>query len=151
MSSPYRGFRRPPNPVTQAAFRRQVRLEIYLPIGLTLLGLIILVAVVIALGYGSASSWADAALVFLSVPLALLLLVVTAALAGAIYLMVRLIREIPPVTSTLQDGAGRLAGAVHRGSEVAVQPVIIPSAVAAALAEAGRSLRALFRADEAEK
>jgi hypothetical protein len=92
MSSSLGRFRRPPNPVTQAAFRRQVRREVYLPIALTVLAIVLLVAVVIVVGYGTRSAWADMALVLLAVPVALLLVVLTAVLAGAIYLMLLLIR-----------------------------------------------------------
>ena len=147
MSSSLDRFRRPPNPVTQAAFRRQVRREIYLPIALAVLGIIALIAIVISIGYGTASAWADVALVLLAVPLAVVLVLVMAALVGGIYLIVVLIREVPPVTSGLQDGADRLAGAVRRGSDAAVRPVIAPAGVAAAVAEAARAVRSIFRAE----
>jgi membrane protein implicated in regulation of membrane protease activity len=124
-----------------------VRLEVYLPITLAVLVLALLVGVVVVVGVGSAGAWADMALVLLAVPLAVLLVVLTAALGGGIYLMVRLIREVPSVTSGLQDGADRLAGAVRRGSDAAVQPILAPAGVAAALAEVGRSLRSIFRAE----
>jgi len=147
MSSSLDGFRRPPNPVTQAAFRRQVRLEIYLPLGLALLAVAILVAVAVGLSYGTRSSWADVALVILAVPLALMLLLLTVALGAGVYAMVLLIREVPPVTSGLQASADRLAAAARRGSDAAVKPVMIPSGIAAALAEVGRSVRTIFRAE----
>jgi hypothetical protein len=147
MSSSLGRFRRPPNPVTQAAFRRQVRLEVYLPIALMVLAIIALVAVVVVIGYGTGSTWADMALVLLAVPVALLLVLLTGVLAGAIYLMLLLIREVPTLTSTLQDGADQLEGAVRRGSDLAVQPVLAPAGAAAALAEVGRALRSIFRAD----
>ncbi len=139
------GFRRPANPTTQAAFRRQVRLEVYLPLGLTLLGIGVLVAVAIAVSYGTRSGWADTTLILLAIPTAIVLAVMLAALAAGSYLLIRLVREIPPVTSGLQQGVDRVAGAVQGGSKAAVRPVIIPRAVLAAVAEAGRSLRSIFR------
>ncbi|HLE23830.1 MAG TPA: hypothetical protein VI701_05925 [Anaerolineales bacterium] len=147
MSSSFGRFRRPPNPVTRAAFRRQVRREVYLPIALAVLAILLLVTVVIFVQYGTSSAWADMALVLLAVPVAVLLVVLTAVLGGAIYLMLLLIREVPTVTSTLQDGADRLEGAVRRGSDAAVQPIFAPAGVAAALAELGRSVRSIFRAE----
>ena len=147
MSSSFGRFRRPPNPVTRAAFRRQVRREVYLPIALAVLAILLLVTVVIFVQYGTSSAWADMALVLLAVPVAILLVVLTAVLGGAIYLMLLLIREVPTVTSTLQDGADRLEGAVRRGSDAAVQPILAPAGVAAALAELGRSVRSIFRAE----
>ena len=140
-------FRRPPNPVTQAAFRRQVRLEVYLPIGLTVLTMIILAAVVVAIGYGTKGAWADTALIFLAVPLGVLLVVLTAVLGGAIYLMVRLIREIPPVTGGLQEGVDRISQGVRQGSDAAVRPILAPSGIAAALGEVSRSLRTILRGE----
>ena len=145
MSSSLRRFQRPPNPVTQAAFRRQVGREIYLPIGLAILLMVGLVALVVSLGYGTRSSWADVSLVLLAAPLAILLVLLTAVLGAGIYLMAVLIREVPTVTSTLQDGAEQLEGAVRRGSDLAVQPIIAPAGVAAALAEVGRALRSIVR------
>ena len=106
-----------------------------------------MIAIVISIGYGTASALADVALVLLAVPLAVVLVLVMAALVGGIYLMVVLIREVPPVTSGLQDGADRLAGAVRRGSDAAVRPVIAPAGVAAAVAEAARAVRSVFRAE----
>jgi membrane protein implicated in regulation of membrane protease activity len=133
--------------VTQAAFRRQVRLEIYLPLGIALLTLAVLVAISVILGVGTASAWADIALVLVAAPLALLLVVLTAVLAGAIYLLVRLIREVPSFTSGLQAGVDQVAGALQRGSDVAVRPVVVPSGVAASLAEVGRAIKGILKAD----
>ena len=147
MSSSLGRFRRSPNPVTQAAFRRQVRREVYLPIAMTVLAIVLLVAVVIVVAYGTASAWADMALVLLAVPVAVLLVGLTAVLGAAIYLMLLLIREVPPLTSALQDGAERLEGAVRRGCDAAVQPIFAPAGLAAGLAVLGRSLRSIFRSE----
>ena len=113
---------------------------------MTVLAIVLLVAVAIVVRYGTGSAWADIALV-LTVPVALLLVVLTGVLAGAIYLMLLLIREVPTVTSTLQDGADRLEGAVRRGSDVVVQPIFAPAGLAAGLAVLGRSLRSIFRSE----
>src|SRR3990172_609884 len=83
MSPPSSSFRRPANPVTQAAFRRQLRLEIYLPLGLTLLGIAVFVGVAAALSYGTPGAWADTTLILLAVPTALLLAILLSALAAA--------------------------------------------------------------------
>ena len=147
MASPNSRFRRLANPVTQAAFRRQVRREVYLPLGLALLGIGVLVAVAAAVGYGTPSAWADTTLILLAVPTAILLAVMLAALAAGNYLLIRLVREIPPITSGLQQGVDRISGAVKGASDAAVRPVIFPRAVVAAVGEAGRSLRSLFRSE----
>jgi hypothetical protein len=51
------------------------------------------------------------------------------------------------VTGGLQEGVDRVAGAIQRGSDVAVRPVIGPSGVAAALGEVGRAVRSIFRGE----
>ncbi len=147
MSPPNARFRRPANPVTQAAFRRQVRRQVYLPLGLMLLAIGAFIAVAASVGYGTAGAWADTTLILLTVPMAVVLAIMLAALATASYLLVRLMREIPSFTSGLQQGVDRVSGAVQGASDAAVRPVIIPRAIAAAVAEAGRSLRSLFRAE----
>jgi FtsH-binding integral membrane protein len=140
-------FRRPANPVTQAAFRRQVRREVYLPIGLTLLGIALMVAAAAVVGYGTASGWADTTLILLAAPTAILLAVLLAVMVGGSFLLIRLMREIPSFTSGLQQTVDRAAGAVQRGSDASLRPVIAPRAIAAALAQAGRGLRSLFRGE----
>jgi len=115
--------------------------------GLTLLGLGLLVLAAATVGYGTPSAWADTTLILLAIPTAILLVVVLAALGVGSFLLIRLVREIPRFTSGLQEGVDQVAGAVQRGSDAAARPVIAPRAVAAALLQAGRSLRSLFRAE----
>lgn len=140
-------FRRPPNPVTQAAFRRQVRREVYLPIGLTLFGIGVLVVMASAFSYGTPSAWADTTLILLAIPMAVLLAVLLSVLVAGSFLLTRLVRGVPGLTSGLQQRVERVAGAIQRGSAAASRPVIAPRAVAAALAQAGRSFRSLFRGE----
>ena len=136
---------RRPNPVTQAAFRRQVRLEVYLPIGLTVLGILVLVIVAVIAAWGTSSSWADVVIVILGLPLAIALLLLLAGLvAGSVGLIIA-IRRIPEYTAGLQDGVTRISHGIRQGSDAAARTVIIPSAAAEAIAEAGRALRSMFR------
>lgn len=137
--------RRTANPVTRAAFRRQAWREIYLPIALTLGILIVLTAVAAAAAWGTRSSWADTVVVVLAIPLAILLVLLLAALVAASVFLVIAIQRIPEYTVAAQDGADRLALGVRRGSDAAAKAVILPSAAAEALAEAGRAIRSLFR------
>jgi hypothetical protein len=139
------GVRRRPNPVTRAAFRRQVRLEVYLPLALALLLVLVLVAVAVSVPLGSASSWADAFLVLLAVPLALLLLLMLMALGAAGYAVFRVIRELPPYTAGIQEGAENVSRAVRRASDSAARVAIVPGGILEAVREAGRALRSVFR------
>lgn len=134
-----------PNPVTQAAFRRQVRLEVYLPIGLTFLLVVSLAIVAVIVAWGTPSSWADTVLVVLAVPMAIALLIVLAGLVAASVGLIAAIRRIPEYTVILQDGLALVSEEARRGSDVAARVVILPSAAAEAVAEAGRAIRSLFR------
>jgi hypothetical protein len=139
---------RKPNPVTQAAFRRQVRLEVYLPLGVIglLIGILAIVAVVVA--YGTPSSWADTVVVVLAVPMAISLLIVLIGLVAASIGLIAAIRRIPELTVVLQDGVVQVSEGVRQGSDAAARVVMIPTAVAEAVGEAGRAIRSLFRSGQ---
>lgn len=147
MRPPAARFRRPPNPVTQAAFRRQVRREIYLPLTLVVLLIVGLVVLAVGAGYRSAGAWADVVLVALAIPMALALLVLLVVMVGAAFLMARVIGELPSVTVGLQHGVERVSGAVRRASDAAVRPVIVPKGLAAALRRARGSMRSVLRGE----
>lgn len=134
-----------PNPVTQAAFRRQVRLEVYLPLGLIILLIVILGTAAVVVAWGTASSWADTVIVLLAVPMAVALLIVLAGLVAASVGLIAAIRRIPEVTVGLQDGVVRVSEGVRQGSDATAKVVIIPNAVAGAIGEASRLIRSLFR------
>lgn len=140
-----RNLRRPANPLTRAATRRQILLQIYLPLGVTVLLIAVLVAVAVVTGAGTVASWADTTLTFLALPLALILALVLAALVGAAVALGRLMQEIPGVAGGLQAGVDQASRAVRKGSDLATRPLIVPLAVADAFGRAMRSIRTLFR------
>ncbi len=140
-----RKLRRPANPLTRAATRRQILLQIYLPLGVTLLLIGVLVAVAVATAAGTVGSWADTTLTFLALPLALILGLVLAALAGAAVALGRLMQEIPGLAGGLQAGVDQAARAVRTGSQAATRPLMVPLAAAEAFGVALRSIRTLFR------
>lgn len=133
--------------MTQGAFRRQVRREIYLPLALVVLLIVGLAALAVGAGYRSAGAWADVVVVALAIPMALALLVLLVVMVGAAFVMARAIGELPSVTVGLQNGVARVSGAVRRASDAAVRPVIVPRGVAAALGRAKGSLRSVLRGE----
>ena len=101
----------------------------------------------VAVGYGTASAWADVTLILLAMPVVVLLAVLLAVMATGSFVLIRLMREIPGFAGGLQQTVDRAAGAVRRGSDAALRPIIAPRAVAAGLGRAGRALGSLLRAD----
>lgn len=137
------------NPETRAAFRRQVWLEVYLPL---LLGAALVLGLVVLLmraGLGGNSAWADAVTVFLLLPLIGLGLALLVFLAAAIFGVSWLIHRLPRGTSEVQWKARRLAGTADRAGRLAAAPIIRLRAARAALGRLGRRLRRAARRTEA--
>jgi hypothetical protein len=119
---------------------------IYMPLLLGALGLTVLA---LLLGRGqvaSASTWADAGLVLLLIvalgPGLALLALVAAAAVGVWYAA----HWLPYPMERGRRWLARSARAARRASDVAIQPVVVPSAAWAALAAAWRALASIFRA-----
>jgi cell division protein FtsW (lipid II flippase) len=107
-----------------ATFRRQVRLQVYLPLGL---GILAVVGVGLGLwlaGVGQASVWADIGLVYLIV-IGMVLLLVFLAVVIALTLGVSwLILRLPEPAQRLQEIVARIAGLVRRVADRGTQPFI---------------------------
>jgi hypothetical protein len=130
---------------TQAAFRRQVRLQIYLPLLLGLLGLAAMVAAIWRSQYGDTSIWADISLSLLLLvgfALGILLLVVLASAAvGAWYL----IRELPRPFRQAQIAIARAEHSTEQIADRAMLPLIVPKAAWHAMLRTLRYLMGIFK------
>ena len=117
------------NPVTQAAHRRQVRLQIWLPLGITLL-VIAAVCVLIVLTAASGGrdaqigQWRDTTLVLLFIPAILQSLITLAILGGSVYLMGMLLRKLPFYTYLAQFYVNLAAEKIHQAADLIVQPAL---------------------------
>jgi hypothetical protein len=123
----------PVNPVTRSAFRRQVWLEIYLPL---VLGGGFLAAAAYLLwqsSLGSASAWADAATSLMLLPVLILALIPLVLLVAASAGLVILIRRLPTVSQRLQSLMYRVQVAVRRGADAAAAPVVIGESAGAGI------------------
>lgn len=140
-----------PNPVTRAAYRRQVRLQVYLPLAVGI-GIIAGAAALLWTGgLASASAWADASLVLLLLPVLLLSLIPIGVLAAFAYGVVYLMQRIPAPAHRVQRAVARVQQTIRRGSEATVRPfVVIRSGQAAAEATVSRLLSALRRGDRSD-
>lgn len=110
------------------AARRQVRLEVYLPLGLAILLLVAGGALLERAGIGDASVWADVGLAWLlgmGFVLGLVILgIVSAAAVGIWYL----IRILPAPFMEARTGLAKTRQAALQASDRAGRAVILPSA-----------------------
>ncbi len=139
------------NPETRAAYRRQVWLEVYLPLLLGAALVLGLVALLMRAGLGGRGAWADAVTVLLLVPLMGLGLALLVFLAAAIFGVSWLIHRLPRRASEAQWAAQRLAGTAERAGWLAAAPVIRLRAARAALGRLGQRLRRAARRREADE
>jgi len=110
------------------AARRQVRLEVYLPLGLSILLLVAGGVLVRRAGVGDASVWADVGLALLlgmGFILGLLILVIVAAAAVGVWYLVRL---LPAPLMEAHIGLAKAQEAALQASDRAARTVILPSA-----------------------
>ena len=91
------------NPVTHRAHRREVLLQITLPL---IVGLVIFLSISVLATLGpddAVSRWGDASLIWLIVPQLLVCLVGLILMAGLAFGVIWLIRTLPAYTRQLQD------------------------------------------------
>ncbi len=128
-----------------AAWKHQVRLQIYLPFGAGLLVVGLLIGLLWLSGVGDASPWADVSIIMLFALVILLgivgLVIILTAMIGVIYL----IRLIPPPFDRTRSAASEAQAAVSQASEAAARPVIVPRAASYALIAGVRYLAGIFK------
>jgi len=94
----------------------------------TIFILLICVWVVIGIGAGNISRFAELSTVLLIIPVLFFSLVILVILAACVVLSVKMIRGLPPITSRIVEFIDKIRDGVSRFSEIIVQPVIRPSA-----------------------
>ena len=90
---------------------------------------------------GQVSTWADASLIWLILPVLLFAVVGVLVLAGLIYLLARLLKVLPVYTSLVQNYADLIAAWVKYISNKVASPFI---SVESAWTAAGRFFEKLF-------
>jgi hypothetical protein len=121
------------NPKTHERYRRQVWLQIFLPLGLLLLLLAVVSVFLWPRSPLAASAYADTALVFLILPVMLFGVIALAVVVAAIYLLVMLLRRIPEPAYQVQLALDRVKRKVSQGADLAARPFVRLSAIRAAL------------------
>lgn len=129
----------------EAAWKRQVRTQIYFPLGLGLLVIGLLIGLLRQARVGDASAWADVSIILLIAVVIILgvvgLIIIVAAMIGVIYL----IRLIPPAFDRTRSAASGAQAAISQASKAAAKPVIVPRAASYALIAGVRYLAGILK------
>jgi hypothetical protein len=126
----------PENQLSYQKHRRQLWLQILLPL---LVGLILILAVAVLTGIvafgesGDAYRWAAISTIWLVIPIMVFGLIVLAILIGIVYLLARTLKVIPPYSSQAQYYVNRGASEVKRFSDMAAKPVLFIEGIMAGL------------------
>ncbi len=94
----------------------------------TIIILLICIWVVIGVGAGNISRFAELSAVLLIIPVLFFSLIILVILAACVVLSVKMIRGLPPITSRIVEFLDKIRDGVSKFSEIIVQPVIRPSA-----------------------
>jgi len=114
------------NPKTHQAHRREVFLQITLPliIGLVIALALAALAVVAATSDGNIKQAGDAALIFLIIPLMFVTVLFTLIFSALAYGIIRLNGTLPFYTKQAQDIMEQVRRQVQVGSDKAVEPIL---------------------------
>ena len=120
-----------PNPVTRERHRHQVLWQVFFPIGLTVLVILILAVLVTLTSTEQVMRLSDISIIFLILPTAIVGLLFLALFSGIVYLLARGIRLLPPYARLAQIYLDRLTAAIKQAADRAADPfVVIQSTVA---------------------
>jgi hypothetical protein len=122
--NPFLDTKPPRNPETYAAHRRESLWQIWLPIGLTITLLVLLVAVIVITGYSELSQWAATALILLIIPFLVVGLIVLAINFGGVYLFTRVYSRLSPIMYRGQMFFHRMESSTIKGTDRLVEPFI---------------------------
>lgn len=129
------------NPETHRAHRREVLLQITLPLVIGVI-IVLVLAVLAALGApGNVSRWADVSLIWLIIPMLLVALIFLVVFGGLAFGVFYLIRLIPGYARQVQDFFTLVGAKVKQGSDMAVEPVLRVQSFIASLNAVKRNLR----------
>ena len=94
----------------------------------TIFILLICAWVVIGVGAGNISRFAELSTVLLILPVLFFLLIILVILGACVVLSVKMIRGLPPITSRIVEFLDKIRDGASKISEIVVQPVIQPAA-----------------------
>lgn len=122
------------------AFKRQVRLQVYLPLGVFVLLLAAVVAWFWIGGVGEAGVWADVGLIMLLIPALFVGLILLALFLALAILIGKLVGLIPEPANRVRLIVRRVEKETRRGVDLATNPLVNLSAIWSALKAIGTGL-----------
>ena len=130
------------NPLTHRRHRREVGLQITLPLALgSALLLAFSVLAIVALSSEAQSRWADIALIWLVIPLLFVAFLVFVIVAGLAYLVIMLIQVLPPYARQAQDFMALVTTRIGEVCDKAADPVLRLQSLSASRSALQRNLR----------
>jgi hypothetical protein len=138
----------PESPLSEKAVRetrRQIWMQVYLPLGIGVITLAALVLWVWQAEFGAVSVWADVALVVVLIPLFVLGLITLVVLAGLTYGAFWLFGWLPDPLHRLQSTIARVERGTKKGADGVARPMLVVQAVIAMLKAAVGSIVSIFR------
>lgn len=129
------------NPLTERNHRREVFWQIYLPLiggGIILLLLAAGVLITSIQGTARLDTWAAISEIFLTVPTMFAALIFLALIAGAAYLITRLLGAIPYYACLLQDIFVLIEVRVKKAADLSAEPFLRLHSFSAGLRALGR-------------
>lgn len=112
------------NPVTHRIHKLEVFWQITIPL---ILGVLIVVAFAVAVSLGSTqevSRWSEISLIWLIIPVLFASLIFLVILAGLVYGVTWVLRNLPPYTRLAQDAVARIGESVIKVADKTVEPVL---------------------------
>jgi hypothetical protein len=126
----------PDNHLSYRNHRRQFWVQIFLPMILAAL-LIVVIAVLTGIAafgkYGEAPRWAAISTIWLVIPVMVFGLLFLAILIGLIYLLAQALKTSPPYTAKAQYYVNRATSAAKRYSDATIKPVMFLQGIAASI------------------
>ena len=119
-----------PRPVHESYLRhrKEVAWRIVLPVVLSLLVIIAVVALIVNVTFfqnaGDVSRWAAISTIWIVIPTMVGMLIFLALLIGMVYLLARLLNITPTYTGMAQDYVYKAVGYIKRAADAAVKPVL---------------------------
>jgi len=128
-----------PNPVTQAAHKKDFLKTVILPFVLVVLAMVAVIVIFAVFEIGDIGTWSQISTILL-VSLCLVFgLVILALVGGMVYLVSYVLKAMPIYTQKAQEGIETVRDQAIRGADITVKPVIqIQSFLAAVNALFGR-------------
>ena len=117
-------WRRPPNPETRAAHKKEFGTQVVLPLALFLLFFVAAAWALIYFEVGNIARWSQVATIILVIFWMVVGILALSILVALVFLVSRLLQLLPMYTRIAQDGIETIKHQIETGADITVKPVI---------------------------